>query len=207
MDSGITVTGAGSAEAPADLLRFTLGIGHDAGDVADAVDTVGDKTTKVIAALRDQGVGADDIRTTGVNVHPNYGMEPGQVPAYRASHSIQVETKDLDAFSRLLTAAIDAAGNDLMVEQVGFDVADKSALVEQAREAAVADARQRAEQLARLAGRELGRVESVEESPLSGPIPIGVRQASSKAGAAPGLSVEPGRQTVEIAVTILWTWA
>lgn len=207
MDTGITVTGAGSADGPADLLRFTLSIGHDAGDVADAVDTVGIKTAKVIAALRAEGVGADDIHTTGVHVHPNYGGEPVEVTSYRASHSLSVRTKDLDGFSRLLTAAIDAAGNDLTIEHTGFDVADKSELVERAREAAFADARQRAGQLARLAGRELGRIESIDESPLSGPVPIGVRASAAKSAVPLGLSVEPGQQTVHVAVTILWTWA
>ena len=207
MDSGITVTGAGSAEAPADLLRFTLGVGHDAGDVADAVDTVGTKTAKAIAALRDQGVGADDIHTTGVAVYPQYGTEPAERHSYRASHSISIQTAELDAFGRLLTAAIDAAGNDLMVEQTTFDVADKSALVRRARELAVADARERAEQLARLAGRELGRLQSVEETPAFGPIPFAVRETAAKGAVPLSMSVEPGRQTVEIAVTILWTWA
>lgn len=207
MDSGITVTGAGSAEAPADLLRFTLGVGHDAGDVADAVDTVGTKTAKVIAALRDQGIGADAIHTTGVQVYPKYGMEPAERQSYRASHSISVQTAELDAFGRLLTAAIDAAGNDLTVEQTMFDVADKTGLVRRARELAVADARDRAEQLARLAGRELGRLQSVEESPSFGPIPFAARETAAKAAVPLGLSVEPGRQTVEVAVTIQWTWA
>lgn len=207
MDTGITATGVGSAEAPADLLRFTLGIGHDAGDVADAVDTVGTKTTEVIAALRDQGVGADDIHTTGVQVFPNYGGDPVRVLHYRASHSLQVETKDLDAFGRLLTAAIDAAGNDLGIEQTGFDLADKAELVDRAREAAFADARQRADQLARLAGRELGRIESVEEGPQFGPVMPGFARKSSAAAVPPGMSVEPGRQTVQVTVTIQWTWA
>ena len=207
MDTGITATGVGSAEAPADLLRFTLAIGHDAGDVADAVDTVGTKTAKVIAALRDEGVGADDIHTTGVNVYPNYGGDPVRVLHYRASHSIQVETKDLDAFGRLLTAAIDAAGNDLAVDQTGFDVADKTALMSAARAAAFEDARERAEQLARLAGRELGRLESLEESPQFGTVPPGFACKGAAAAVPLDMSVEPGRQTVQITLTTLWTWA
>lgn len=207
MDTGITATGVGSAEAPADLLRLTLAIGHDAGDVADAVDTVGTKTAKVIAALRDQGVGADDIHTTGVNVFPNYGGDPVRVLHYRASHSIQVETEDLDAFGRLLTAAIDAAGNDLAVEQTGFDVADKTPLLERARAAAFEDARERAGQLARLAGRELGRLESIDEGSQFGSMPPGFARKSSALAVPLGMSVEPGRQTVQITLTTLWTWA
>jgi uncharacterized protein YggE len=207
MDSGITVTGAGSAAAPADLLRVILGVGHEAGDVADAVDRVGVRTAAVIAALRAQGVEEGDIRTTGVQVFPAYAAEPARVEGYRASHSISVATKDLDGFGRLLTAAIDAAGNDLTVDQVGFDVADKTDLVVQAREAAFADARERAEHLARLAERTLGRLESVEESPLHGPVSLSFAPAP-KVGSVPlDFGVEPGRQTVELALTVQWSWA
>ena len=207
MDSGITVTGAGSAAAPADLLRVTLGVGHETADVANAIDHVGVKTAAVIAALRALGVEEGDIHTTGVQVFPVYELEPARVGSYRASHSISVATKDLDGFGRLLTAAVDAAGNDLTVDQVGFDVADRSELVVQAREAAFGDARERADHLARLAGRELGRLESVEESPLHGPIGVPLSM-SRKAGGVPlSFGVEAGRQSVEVALTVRWSWA
>jgi uncharacterized protein YggE len=207
MDSGITVTGAGSAAAPADLLRVSLGVGHEAGDVAAAVEHVGVKTAAVTAALRAQGVEEGDIRTTGVQVFPAYAIEPARVETYRASHSISVAIKDLDGFGRLLTAAVDAAGNDLTVDHVGFDVADKTGLVVQAREAAFEDARDRAEHLARLAGRALGRLESVEESPLHGPVGLPIARASKVSLAPFDFGVEPGRQTVEVALTIRWSWA
>jgi uncharacterized protein YggE len=93
------------------------------------------------------------------------------------------------------------------VDQVGFDVADKTDLVVQAREAAFADARERAEHLARLAERTLGRLESVEESPLHGPVSLSLAHAR-KLGPVPlGFGVEPGRQTVELALTVQWSWA
>lgn len=207
MDSGITVIGAGSAGAPADLLRLTLGVGCDAGEVSDAVDEVTRLTAAVIAALRAQGVGEGDVRTTGVQVYPAYGAEPMRIEAYRASHSITVTTKDLDGFGRLLSAAIDAAGNDLSVDQLSFDVADKSALVVQAREAAFEDARERAEHLARLAGRELGTLESIEENPAQGPIvPVFAREAKMTAF-APDFGVEPGEQTVDVTLGLRWSWA
>jgi uncharacterized protein len=206
MNPGITVIGAGSAAAPADLLRLTLGVGCDAGDVADAVDAVGGKTAAVVAALRGQGVGEGDIRTTGVQVFPNYGNEPMRVETYRASHSITVSTKDLDGFGRLLTAAIDAAGNDLTVDQVSFDVADKSALLVSAREAAFEDARERAAHLARLAARSLGALEAVEETPAHGPIvPVYAQRASLSPTA--NFEVEPGMQSVEVALSVRWSWA
>jgi uncharacterized protein len=203
MDSGVTVTGSGQASAPADLLRVVLSVGHDAADVATAVDAVAERTAAVTAALRANGVAAADIRTTGVSVFPNYG-DSMRVRGYRASHSLTVSTSGLDDFGSLLNAAIDAAGNDLTVEQLAFDIADKTALIEQARHSAFTDARTKAEHLAELAGRRLGGLEAVEEHVGQGPVvPMFGRNA---AGSSPDLAVAPGEQTVELTITIHWTW-
>jgi uncharacterized protein len=203
MDPGITVTGTGQASAPADLLHVVLSVGCEATDVAAAVEAVAERTVAVTAALRELGVAAGDVQTTGGNVFPNYG-ESMRVHGYRASHSLTVSTADLDGFGRLLTAAIDAAGNDLSVEQLSFDVADKAPLLARARQSAFEDARAKAEHLAVLTGRRLGTLESVEESAQQGPIvPLfGARRG----GAAPDLAVTPGEQTVELAVTVRWAW-
>ena len=203
MDSGITVTGSGRASAPADLLRVVLSVGCDATDVASAVDAVAARTAAVTAALQERGVAAADVRTTAVNVFPNYG-EAMRVHSYRASHTLTVSTSRLDGFGQLLNAAIDAAGNDLSVDQLSFDIADKTALLEQARHAAFQDARAKAGHLAVLAGRELGTLEAVEESVGHGPIvPLFARDAAT----SPDLAVAPGEQTVELTVTVRWAWA
>jgi uncharacterized protein len=202
MDSGITVTATGQASAPADLLRLSLSVGHDAQDVAAAVAAVAERTDAVTAALREQGLAAADIQTSSVNVFPQYG-DAMRVAGYRASHSLSVSTPDLSGFGRLLTAAVNAAGNDLSVEQVSFGVADNTALLDEARRSAFADAREKAVQLAELAGRPLGSIEAVEET-YGGYHPIG---RESSALAAPDLAVAPGEQTVQASLTVQWSWA
>lgn len=206
MDSGITVTGTGQAQAPADLLRLHLSIGHDAADVSAAVGAVAEKTDAATAALVAQGVAAADIRTSSVNVFPQYA-DSMRVAGYRASHSVTLSTTDLTGFGRLLSAAIDAVGNDLGLDQLTFDIADKTALVEQARHSAFADARQRAGHLAELAGRELGRIESVAEQHGYGPIEPVMFAARGMSELAPDLAVAPGQQTVEVSLTVWWAWA
>lgn len=205
MDTGITVTGTGQAAAPADLLRLSLGVGHDAANVDRAVAAVAERTDAVTAALREQGVAADDIRTSSVNVYPQYGNSM-QVVGYRASHSLTVSTTDLAGFGGLLKAAIDAAGNDLSVEQLTFDVTDKAPLLAQARQAAFADAREKAEQLARLAGRPLGGIEAVEET-YGGHHPIARMAVKADAAFGPELAVTPGEQSIEASLTVRWSWA
>jgi uncharacterized protein len=207
MDSGITVTGTGQATAPADVLRLNLSVGHDAADVAAAVSQVAQRTDAVNAALRAQGVAAADIYTSSVNVYPQYA-DSMAVAGYRATHSLIVTTKDLTGFGRLLNAAVDAVGNDLGLDHLQFDVEDKRALMDRARELAFAQARTKADQLATLAGQSIGSIAAVAETYGHTPIrEMAARAHKAGDGFAPELSVTPGEQTVEISLEVRWSWA
>jgi uncharacterized protein YggE len=70
-------------------------------------------------------------------------------------------------FDRLITAGATDLGN------VEFLVMDPSTALDQAREAAIADARRKAEVYARAAGIQLGRVEWIaEDSGFAPPVPM-----------------------------------
>ena len=207
MDSGITVTGTGEASAPADVLRLSLGVGRDAEDVATAVAAVAVRTDAVTAALRAQGVDPADIQTSTVNIYPQYRETMNQTAGYRASYSLTVSTTDLNGFGRLLNAAVDAAGNDLTVDHLGFDVTDKKALLDEARKLAFAQAREKAAQLAELVGQSLGSIAAVEETYGHSPIRSARASAKGDMALAPEIAVSPGDQTVEASLTVCWSWA
>ncbi|HEY0473151.1 MAG TPA: SIMPL domain-containing protein [Kribbella sp.] len=206
MDTGITVVGTGQVSAPADVLRLSLSVGHDAGDVATAVARVAERTDTVKAALLAEGVAENDIETSAVNVYPQYG-DSAQKAGYRASHTLVVSTKELTGFGRLLNAAVGAAGNDLGLDGLQFDVADKAPLMDQARELAFAQARRKATQLSALAGQSIGSISAVSESYSHAPI-RGVALAARAADAYMSeLSVTPGEQSIELSLEVRWSWA
>ena len=205
MDSGITVIGTGRTTAPADLLRLTLSVGHDAADVAAAVAQVAERTDTVKAALQEQGVALTDIETSSVSVYPQY-KEGMPEAGYRASHQMTVTTKDLTGFGRLLNAAVDAVGNALGLDHLQFDVADKKPLLDQARELAFAQAREKAAQLAALAGQDLGSIAAVSETHGHGG-PIGDMYAAKSLSGGGGIDVSPGEQTIEVSLSVCWNWA
>jgi uncharacterized protein YggE len=206
MDSGITVVGTGQVTAPADVLRLTLSVGHDAKDVAAAVAQVAERTDAVNAALREQGVAAKDIQTSSVNVYPQYA-DSMRVAGYRASHSLTVSTTDLTGFGRLLNAAVNAVGNDLGLDGLQFDVSDKAPLLEQARGLAFAQARQKADQLAGLAGQTIGAIAAVAETYGHAPIREMAAGKSVSLAFDSSIAVTPGDQTVEVSLEVCWAWA
>ncbi|HZX06149.1 SIMPL domain-containing protein [Kribbella sp.] len=201
----MSVVGSGQVSGTPDVLRVTFAVEHAEPDVAAAVAKVGERSDAVVAALQAQGVGRSQLATSAVNVYQDYKM-PGATGEYRASHTIEVETKDLTGFSALLTAAVDAAGNSLAIHGLQFDIEDKSDLLTQARELAFQDARVKAAHLATLAGFSLGGVTAVSETYHRAAVALASRRASAQ-GADLSFNITPGEHTVEISIEVNFAWA
>lgn len=202
----LEVVGNGAATAPPDRLDLSLGVTAVRPDVGAALAHLGARVRALGAALRDAGVGDADLQTTGGSVSEEFTYGPGgeQTPAgFRADQTLQVRLLDPDTVSAVLAAAVDATGDDLRLHHLAWAVADESTLAARARAAAFEDARDKAEQLAALAGGSLGELRRVTEG--AGPGAPVVRLAAAKADA--GFAVERGECRVEITLTARWTLA
>jgi uncharacterized protein YggE len=92
-----------------------------------------------------------------------------------------------DAAGDVIDAALAAGGDDAVLDDVTFGREDDAAAVVEARAAAFADARAKAEQLAALAGVGLGAATSIEELDAQGPVspmPKMMRLAAESGGTA-----------------------
>ncbi|TCC36819.1 DUF541 domain-containing protein [Kribbella sindirgiensis] len=205
MDTGVSVVGSGQVSGTPDILRVTFGVEQVAPDVAAAVATVGERTDAVIAALRAQGVQESQLGTSSVNVFQEY-REPGTDPAYRASHTVLVETKDLTGFGALLNAAVDAVGNSLALHGLQFDIEDKTELLVQARELAFQQAKTKAAHLAGLAGFSLGSVTAISENNAHTPLGPEARLSTSKAYDS-AINIVPDDQNVVVSLQVHFAWA
>ncbi|WP_307026790.1 SIMPL domain-containing protein [Arthrobacter globiformis] len=201
----VTVTGTGTAEAAPDLLMLSIGVECRRDYAGDAYAAAGEASTAVAGALRSRGVESRDIRTSGLNIRADVVWQEGrgqQVTGYVASSMLSVRLRDLAAGSGIIAAAVEAGGNDVRLDGVQLGFADAAAVMALAREAAWADARAAASQLAALAGAELGGVGSVRQHPVpSAPVPVGGMQRAFAAGS---MTVEAGESGVSTSVTVEW---
>lgn len=204
MDDGVTVVGQGEAAAPADVARLSIGVQADGRDVSGALQDVGRRVAAVVAAATDLGVADRDLATSGSGVQPRYGNDGLAVVGYQAYHSLEVTCRDLARVSDLVAAFAAAAGNALTVNQISLTVADPEPLARQARDAAFASARSKAEQYAALAGRSLAQVVSVAESAGYPPGPVAYG-AEARMMAADTMPIQPGETTVRASVTVRWS--
>jgi uncharacterized protein YggE len=127
----------------------------------------------------------------------------GGINGYDVFQSLTVKLRDLDRAGDAISDAAEAGGNATRINGVSFDIEDNSELLERARDAAFADAKAKAEQYARLAGRSLGKVAQISENNYStGPIAYG--GARAEAAMDSSVPIQPGTQQVSISNTVVW---
>jgi len=85
---------------------------------------------------------------------------------------------------------------------VQFSVENMDALVQQAREQAMANAKSKAEQLAKLGGVTLGAPISISEGTSMPPQPFAARDAASVPSGAAAAPIQTGQNEITVSVTV-----
>ena len=120
----------------------------------------------VIDTLKASGVADKDVQTTDLSMNPEYQKEKGQparLTGYRVSQTVSVTVEDFDKASDIVTAALTAGGSGVRLNGLRLQVGDPDGSLEPARTAAMEQAREKAEEYAAEAGRELGDVVTISE--------------------------------------------
>ncbi|RPI82986.1 MAG: DUF541 domain-containing protein [Chloroflexi bacterium] len=202
----VTVSGTGTAQASPDVAFVTVGVQTEAEEASAALAQNNEQMDQLIAALTEAGIAREDIQTQFFQLYPQYQgptTPEGQpeLSGYVAVNTVQVRVENLSELGNLLDIAVEAGGN--LIQNVRFEISDQDALLEQAREEAFNNARSKAEQLAGLAGSELGSVISINESGISQPFPLGLGGGDVTAEQA-AVPIEPGSQTVSASIQVTW---
>ncbi len=200
---GITVVGQGEAFGQPDQAQVQVGVETFAPQVSQATAENEAMIQAIIDALTAQGIAAEDVQTTNYNLWAEqiYGDQgPEGIAGYRVNNQVNVTIRDIDKVGNVLTAVTEAGANNIF--GVYFSVADPAALEDEARAAAVADARERAASLAELGGVELGDVQIISEViGQAPPMPMGSGGGlAMEQAAAP--SISPGQLSYNVQVQV-----
>ena len=202
----ITVVGTGKASGTPDVAYVNVGVETQADSVQQAVADNRDKMTQLLDALKTLSIADKDIQTT------NYGVYTQREPApegkgglgptsYHVNNQVSVTVRDVSRLGNVLDKAVAAGANNIY--GVNFGVADTSKLQAEARTKSIADAKARAESLAKLAGVTLGDVIAVSEViGGSGPIYESPRMAASAGLGGGGAPIQPGELEVNMSVQV-----
>lgn len=206
--SGVEVVGTGKIAGTPDVVRLDLAVTVTRSQAASSLDAASAATAKVIRALTARGVKSKDIKTAGLSLQPEYDYAKSSttIRGYTASQQIAATLRSLRTAGAAIGAAVAAGGDATRVNGLALDLEGDSKLLAQARLAAIADARSKAEAYAKAAGRSLGPVTVIsEETTTPAPLRLDARAAADSGAAA--VPVQPGTQQVSVSVRVVWSFA
>ena len=203
--STINVSGIGRVKTTPDVADVQLGVTVQGETAQQASDEAARLMEAVIAAVIAAGIPEADIQTTQLNLYPvyDYNDNPPEIEAWEASNIVTVTVRDVDAVGDVVGAATNAGATN--VQGISFRVDDPSEPEAEARSAAVADARAKAEQLAADAGVAIVGVRSITESSFNAPEPIFFERSMAAGEAAFDTAappVRPGQTEISVTVTM-----
>jgi uncharacterized protein len=197
----IVVTGEGSVSAAPDYALISGGVTVRAKTAQEAAASNAKLMTAVTAALRDAGIAPQDIQTSRYSIQPVYAptqqnAEP-KLTGFSASNQISAKVKEIGKVGDIIDRLIGAGATD--IGGVQFLHSDISKALDGARQAAVADARRKAQLYAEAAGIHLGGVVWITEETASAPsYPMFAARAAS---AAP-TPIAAGEDTLRAQITV-----
>jgi uncharacterized protein len=205
MANTVAVSGSGRASGSPDLLVVDFGVSVLRSTVGQASADASRLAETMIDQLIAGGIARPDIQTTNYSIQPEYDYS-GRVQrmvGYRVSNSVAARMRDLERAGAVISAVTDSAGDSVVVNGVRFEIEDRAALVEQARRAAWEDVYPKAEQLAALAGVNLGAAVSIAEVDPSRPPPVMfARRAMATDMAESSVPLEGGELEVSVAISV-----
>jgi uncharacterized protein YggE len=203
----IAITGNGKVLYVPDLGYIHVGVSSDGPTAAEAWQKNEAIVKRLFEAIRDLGLAERDFKTTNLNVQPRYLHKKDEAPkflGYTVTYDLVVTVRKLDQMSTLLDRMVAAGANRNM--NISFGCSRRDELLDQARAAAVADARKRANLYVTGAspGARLGDVLSISDTPnhmQPQMFPVDVRAVQE---GQPNLPIASGEHELNVTVTVRW---
>lgn len=212
----LTANGQGIVRGAPDLAIITLGVVSEAKAARDALSANSESMSRIVSALKAEGMEGRDLQTSGFSVDPIYSQPPAnqdsptpfapEIVGYRVQNNVTLRIRDLTRVGALLDQVVTLGANS--ISGPSFTVDDPTRLEDEARRAAVADALRKGRLYAEAAGVTLGPIFRVDEGYAQPPRPLAADTMMMRMEAAPAdVPIEGGELTFEMQVTILWRLA
>lgn len=202
VESGVRVTGEGSAGAVPDVMVLDAGVEASAGNPGDAFASAREGLAALRSGVLDAGVAESDLQTSDVSLHPRYNRD-GQPDGHVASLGVRIRVREMSESGAVIDAVTSSAGSVARINGIGLEHSRPAELRQRARAAAVVDARSKAEELAALTGRTLGDCQWISEGGVPSPRPMMSVRAEA---VSDGMAVDPGQVQVSVQVTAIWAF-
>jgi uncharacterized protein len=206
-DRGISVQGEGQVAVVPDTVRVVLGVQLEGEEIEELREDANTRMDTVIDGLIADGIDESDIRTVTYDISVTRDWERQNAPiiGYTLTQLVEVKISDIDRTGEIIDNAVDNGANN--VGNIRFEVEDRTAVIRQAREQAMENARDKAAHLAELGGVSLGApIKISESSPSLPPIPFDepAMDRAEMDEMFPVSRIEPGESIVTVYVNVTY---
>jgi uncharacterized protein YggE len=207
--STFDVTGESKISTVPDQAEVRMGITINQSTVAAAQDDANRVINDINTQLNSLGIEKKDIKTENYSLYPNMDFQSGtqRITGYTVNANLVVTMTDFAKLNQAIDLATQAGANQ--IGGITFSLSDdkKAETETEARKEAIENAKEKANELARLSGMNLGKIVNVYESPTPEFMPYAARDmmaqemAIGSGGGAP-TNVEPGSTNFSYSVTL-----
>lgn len=205
---GIWVTGVGKITVAPDIAVLSLGVEAQEATVAEAQQQAAGVMDAIMNVLDDYGIDEQDIQTQYFSIQPVYNWDEGKqtLIGYRVTNTVAVKIRDIGDSGGIIDASVAAGGDYTRVNSISFTVDEPETYYEEVRGKAMADAKDKAEQLAHLSEVKLGKPTYINENSVYIPAPIVYRDIEVADGAVvPETSISPGEMEIQLTIQVVYS--
>lgn len=199
----IIVDGTGRVSETPDRMILNLGIETRGARVATALTANNEAATAMNKLLKEKGIEAKDIQTSGLSIYPQFDNTGRKITAYQVNNNVTVIIRNLATSGATIDAVAASSGDAIRINGLSFGIGDTAKSQGRARELAVTDARTQAEQLTKAAGVKLGALRTIRTSADQGVSPQPMAKLSQD-GAAASVPIEAGSLEVSASVQLVY---
>jgi uncharacterized protein YggE len=202
----ITVTGDGEVKVAPDHVMLSFTIAVDDKDIDRVRAQVEERTRKLLALVKQQGVEGKDLQSDYLNIAPRYQtgrlVGDNEFLGYFATRRVSVILRDLGKFEALIAEALRQGVTG--VDQGEFRTSQLRQHRDQARALASKAALEKAKAIAAELGASVGQPYSIVENTVGyAPLRYQAQNASANAGGNnDGEGLAPGQLSVRAQVTV-----
>jgi uncharacterized protein YggE len=208
-NTGIWVTGEGEVTVVPDVAVLSLGVESEADTVAQAQSQASTAMNGILSVLSSRGVEETDIKTQSYSIYPSrrWDQDTGEeeLTGYRVTNMVAVKVRKIEDTGMIIDAVAEAGGDDIRIDGISFTVDDPAPYQKEAREKALADAQEKAEQIAAAASLKLGEPTYINASSGYSPYDIAYGISVPAAESASGSSISPGEATITVTMQVAYS--
>lgn len=203
----VTISAEGKVTAVPNIATVQIGTTTMRMTVAEAQAENTKKMNDLITAVKKEGIVDKDIKTSDYSIYPQYDWNGNKnvLSGYNVNQTLTLKIRDTKKINTILKLAGEKGANS--ISNLNFEIDDQDSLKEQAREKAIANAKDKAEKLAKSLGVKLNKIVSFSESTdasIYGGYTAKYAEGMGFGGGGAAPSIQTGENEIKVFVNITY---